>query len=584
MKLSWDLSQIYATQQDYLSDKQKLKELGNKLVLFKGKLNNKKDLLNYFVVNEEFSKIEEKLVSYLFFTKSLDGSNIFAIEELSELEIYLQELNNKTVFISQELKKIPNKSLQEFAKLPEFKDYDLDLLDIIKDKKHTLPESQEKLMIGASFANNNSELFDCLNNVEIKYGKTIDEQGKIVTLNKSNSRVLTSSHIKKVRLYAYVRILRAYKAVNQTIASNYISHLKYSNFVAKTYKYKNTLDLCLNDADLPNNLPQSVVKNVTNYLPLLHSYYAWRKQFMGLKHIDSNDLSCNLFDRTVNKEYTLQEGVSIIKEALQVLGPDYINLLDKAIENKWIDSEFAPNKESGAYSSSLYGVHPFILLTYDKTQDSVSTLAHELGHAMHSYYSEKAQPYAKHNYEIFVAEVASTVNEVLLANYFINNAKNNKEKIAFITDFLNTFVATVFTQTQYTEFELFAHNAVDKGEPLSYKKLNDCYLQLQKKYCGKNVLIVSDSQYHWSRVPHFYRSFYVFKYATGFISACAIAQKLLTDKNYLPKYKEFLSAGGSKKPCDILKLADVDILDSKTYKQAFKLFDNYLNILKNTKE
>ena len=584
MELKWDLSQIYSSSKILQQQMQELKVVGEDILKTKGSLNTKQGLLNFYKLSEKFSKIKDTISSYLFLTKSLDGSNVFALEKLSELENYLQQYSSKSTFALQEIKKIDNKTLLEWSKLPEFSKYDNSLKDIIKIKKHTLPESQEKIMIGSSFAVNTSDVFDCIDNVEIKYGKTKNEEGKVVALTNANLHVLATSHIKDVRKSAISKVFKAYKALNQTISANFISHLKYSSFVAKTYKYKNTLDMCLKGDDLPNNLPQTVVKNINGYLPLLHKYYAWRKDFMNLDKFESCDLSCKLFDNSVSKEYSLEEAIQIIKNATAIIGSDYADMLDFAVENKWIDSRFLPNKDSGAYCLSLYGVHPFILLTYDKTQNSVSTLAHEFGHAMNGYYSHKKQPYTKSDNEIFVAEVASTVNEILLADYFIENAKTNKEKIAHITQFLNTFIATVFTQTEYTEFELFVHDCIDKNIPLNYKKMNDFYFELQKKYCGKNVKVLPLSQYHWSRIPHFYNSFYVFKYVTGFISACAIVNQLKTIAEYKHKYIEFLSAGSSNEPCDILKLANVDILDNKTYTQAFKLFEKYINTLQNTKE
>lgn len=585
MELRWNLSELYSDTLQLQQDINKLKELSNKVIETKGTLSTKQGLLTFYNIAQDFAFIEEKIATYLFLRKSLNGADVFALEKLEELENFLQQHSLKTTFSLQEIKKIPNRTLLEWAKLPEFKSYDSSLKDIVKTKRHTLPESQEKLMIGASYTASHRELMDCLDNVEIKYGKTKDEQGKIVNLTNQITHILSSSHIKDVRRGAISKVYKAYKALNQTISTNFISHLKYSSFIAKTYKYKNTLDMCLKSEDLPNNLPQTVVKNINSNLDLLHEYYAWRKQFMKLDNFESCDIFCKLYDNNVvNQKYKLPEAIDIIKQALSPLGAEYTSMLDIAVKDNWIDSVYLPTKDTGAYCLCLYGMHPYILLTYDETENSVTTLAHEFGHAMNAYYSHKTQPYTKCDNEIFLAEIASTVNEILLADYFISTAKNHKEKIIHITNFLNTFIATVFTQTEYTEFELYVHDCIDKGEPLNYKKLNDFYLALQKKYCGKHVKVMQLSQYHWSRIPHFYRDFYVFKYVTGFISACAIVNKLKQDKNYKDTYIQFLSAGSSDYPCDILKMAQVDILDTNTYKQAFNLFKEYLNILQHTKE
>lgn len=579
MEFKWDLSQIYKSKNDFDQDFEHLKSLADQVLKFKGMLNNKTSMLEYFLLNEKIAQIRDKLSSYLFFIKSLNGADVFALEKLSLLDTFFEQQSLKTTFAMQEIKKIPDNTLLEWSKLPEFSRYNNEIQDIIKEKKHTLPASQEKLMIGSSYAFASGDVFDCIDNVEIKYGKTKDETGKTVKLTNANYHIFATSNIKEVRKNAICKVFKAYKSLNQTISTNFISHLKYSNFVAKTYKYTNTLDMCLKNDDLPSGLPQQVVKYINDYLPLLHSYYGWRKNFMKLEKFESCDLSCNLFSKKIQKEYALDDALKIIKEAVKPIGSDYSRMIDYAVENKWIDSRYLPNKDSGAYSLSLYGVHPFVLMTYDKTQNSVSTLAHELGHAINGYYTHKSQPYTKSENPIFVAEVASTVNEVLLADYFISHSKTKEEKIAQITQFLGTFIATVFTQTQYTEFELFVHNSIDKGLPINYKMMNDYYLKLQKKYCGEQVNVLNLSQYHWSRIPHFYSNFYVFKYVTGFISACAIVQKLKSQKGYNKKYIEFLQAGSSAKPCDILKIAEVDILSKTTFDESFALFENYLQEL-----
>ncbi len=580
-ELTWDLTELYKTHQQVDDDLKIIVGLANNIKATKKSLNSKEGLLNYLKLSEQFSKLMDKLECYLFLSKSLDGSDVYVIEKLSELENFYEKFSDDTTFVMQELKKISSNDLMQWSKLPEFKNYDNFLMDIIKVKKHTLSEKEEKIMSAASFTTCQSEIFDNLDNVELKFGKITDENGNRVELTNANYSKYAKSTNKNVRKSAVKNMLSAYKAVNQTLSTNYLSYVKYKNFVAKTYKYKNTLDMCLQNEDLPNGIPQAVVKNVTEHLTSLHDYYLWRKNFMQLPKFESCDIGCDLFDKSIAKEYTLSEGIDLIKKALSPLGKDYTDMLDYAAKNNWIDSKERPNKDSGAYQLGLYGYHPYILLSYNQSFSSVNTLAHEFGHAMNSYYSENSQPYSKHSNCIFLAEIASTVNEILLSDYNIRHAKTSQEKINYITKFLNNFIGSVFVQTQYTEFELFAHDCIDKGEPLSYKKLNDFYCLLNKKYLGKHVILMPERNYHWSVVPHFYSAFYVYKYVTGFISACAIAQKILADKSYVETYKQFLGLGSSKKPCDALKLAGVDILSKTAYDNAFKIFDSYLQELKN---
>lgn len=580
MDYQWDLSQIYGNLAELEADEQNLKNIGKQICKCKGTLATRDGLLKYLQLSEKFSFIKDKVTSYLFFLKSLDGSNVFAINKLAQLENYMEKFSVDTTFVSQELKKIDDKHLDDWASEEQFERFDRTLMHIKKAKKHTISASKEKLVIGAAFSASQDELFDCLDNVEIKYGTTKDENGKTVTLTNANLHILATSCNKNVRKSAICKVFKAYKALNQTLSVNYISHLKFGNFIAKTYKYKNTLKKCLDEDELPNNLPQKVVSLTNKFLPLLYSYYAWRKDFMNLETFESCDLSCKLFDQKITDKFELDEAIKIIKLATSSIGSDYGKIIDKATKEGWIDSKAAPNKDSGAYSAALYGIHPFVLLTYDKSAQSVSTLAHELGHAINAYYTHKSMPYIKSDNPIFVAEVASTVNEILLAEYHIEHSKNDREKIANITDFLNTFCATAFTQTEYTEFELFVHECVDKSVALNYKKLNDYYLKLQKKYCGDGVKVLPLSQYHWSRIPHFYSDFYVFKYVTGWVAACAIAHKLKTQEGYNKKYIEFLSAGDKAEPCKLLEIVDIDILNKDTFDSAFALFEKYLQELK----
>ncbi|MBQ8468298.1 MAG: oligoendopeptidase F family protein [Clostridia bacterium] len=578
MEYSWNLSQIFESEQAFEKAFDEFKKDSQQIMNFKGKLNNPKDVYNYLKLDERLSLVADKLGSYLYLRKSLNGKDVWALTKMSELENFDSEFSKNTIFVGQELKKNKTEELLKWKNLPEFADYDIWLDDLIKSKKHNIAATQEKLMIGASDAYAASKLFDVLDNVELKFGKIRDENGKSVVLTQGNYAKYSRSTNREVRKQVSKKLNNAYGALNQTIATNYISHLKFVDFFAKTYKYKSTLARKLEASDLPANLPQNVVANINKFLPLLHSYYAWRKKYMRLDKMYGYDLSCPIVESADN-QYSLEDGTKIIKKALLPLGEDYVENLDVAIKDHWFDTRILPAKESGGYCLDVYDVHPFILTNFNGTKDCVSTIAHEFGHAMHNYYTNKSQPFSKAGFDIFVAEIASTVNEVLLARYMIDHSKTKQEKVSNIVSFLTTFIGTVFTQSRYTEFELFVHEKIDKNQPLTHEEMNEFYKGIINKYNGQSVE-KTKSGISWSMIPHFYSDFYVFKYVTGFISACAIAEKLLSDKNYYKTYRKFLSGGSSKKPCDLLKDAGVDILNYKTYESAFKMFEQYLNILK----
>ena len=581
MQLTWQLEELYKTKQDYYKAFEKFKNLCQTELQFKGKLTTRQGQLEYYKLLDIIGQAQDKLEMYLFLAGDLDGSDAEILEMQQELDNYLNAHEQKTLFAAQELKKISAKTLQQWSGEKEFKNYKMQLLHLAQEKKHILSAPQEKLLTQMAQVYNADEVFNTLNDVDIKMGKIKDENGKVVQITQGNYVLYTHGNNRRVRQNALKALFEPFRQHNQTIAANFIGFLKYCNFVSKASKYKNTLGMQLESSHLPQNLPQNVVKNVDKFIPLLHSYFDWRKKFMGIDKFAVGDTTCELFDSTISSNYSLEQGLQLIKKALSPLGEDYVAMLDVAASEHWIDSIERPNKRSGAYSAGLFGSHPYILATYKGTADCVSTIAHEFGHAMHTYYSDKKQPYATHDYDIFVAEIASTVNEILLDKYQIASAKNKNEKIDRLSKFVDGFLSTVFMQTMYTEFELFAHGAADRDEPLTYKKLNDCFDNLFKKYYGKGVIVEDYRKYHWSRVPHFYRPFYVYKYATGYIAACAIVQNITTNPNFASVYKtKFLSAGSSQEPCDILASIGIDILDPKTYQAGFSLMQDAIDQLK----
>lgn len=360
----------------------------------------------------------------------------------------------------------------------------------------------------------------------------------------------------------------------------YIGNVKKNVFYSQVKKYKSCLDRATAGEDVPMSVYSKLLECIDGGLKGLHDYMQYRRKALGYKELHMYDLHVPLVEGS-EKAVEYEEAAKIVKEALLPLGDEYQKLLDKAFNEGWIDVFENKGKRSGAYSWGCYDSHPYVLLNYQKTTHDVFTIAHELGHAMHSYYSNTTQPFAKAEYKIFVAEVASTVNEVLLLRHLLKSAEGDEKKY-LLSYLLDMYRTTIFRQTQFAEFEYQAHKLAEEGEALNAQVLSSLYMKLNEKYYKTDGVVMDELiQYEWARIPHFYNAFYVYKYSTGMISAICIAEDILTNgQKAVDKYKEFLKAGGSMSPVDILKLAGVDLTTDKPYNQAMKVFDETLKSLK----
>ena len=367
----------------------------------------------------------------------------------------------------------------------------------------------------------------------------------------------------------------AYKDHINMLAANYAGNVKKDWFYAKVRGFQSALDYSMYKENVPSTCYEKLLDAVGKGTEPLHKYIALRKKVLGVDTLNMYDLYVSMVkEQELALEY--EDAVKLVKEALKVMGKEYSDVLASAFESGWIDAFENKGKRSGAYSWGVYGVHPFVLLNYQKTVHDVFTIAHELGHSMHSYYSNSSLPETKADYEIFVAEIASTVNEVLLLKHLLKTASGEFRKY-LLSYYLDMFRTTLFRQTMFSEFEAIAHGMVEKGEPITADALCDAYYELNKKYYGPSVEHNDLIRYEWARIPHFFTSFYVYKYATGITTAVSIANNILTQgEKYFAKYKKFLSAGGSMPPLDIIRLADVDLESDAPYELAIKEFSDTL--------
>lgn len=573
----WDLSAIITDDEKWeellIETESKLKNICD----YKGKLNNIQDVADCLKLDDGIGMDIERLCVYARM-KMDEDSTVSVYQDFSDraerLAVQASTLNS---YIVPELTLLPTDELLAFADTDLLKEYSYLLKNIARSKEHILSEKEELILSEtASFSDGFHDVFNMLDNADINFGK-VNFEGQTMSLTHGSYSVVMQSADRKARKKAFEKMFGAYKNLINTLAINYAGNVKKNCFYARVRKYKSALDKAMFQENVPTNIYYNLVESVNNALPILHEYISLRKKALDYDKYFMWDMYTSIIDG-VNRQTDYADAIVQVKSALKPLGADYAELLERAFNEKWIDVYENKGKRSGAYSWGTYSAHPYVLLNYSGTSHDVFTIAHELGHAMHSYYSNTTQPYAKAGYEIFVAEIASTVNEVLLLKNKISTAQGGEKKY-LLSYYLDMFRTTLFRQTQFAEFEMVAHQAYEEGKSLTSEFLSSEYEKLNAKYYGENVEKDDYIKYEWARIPHFYRSFYVYKYATGITSAVVIANKILTQDGYVEKYKKFLSLGGSMPPNEILKVADVDLENKETFDIAMKEFKNTLEEL-----
>ncbi len=564
----WDTTHIYSTFEDFQKDLKTLEKGADEIASFKDKLGDKESLKKYFNKMEELSKIGEKLGAYVYLNHSSDMEDQKYVGLLNTLGDIETKLSVADSFSDSELLKLGDKKIDEYIADPDFKNFRLDLIELKRGRAHVLNEELERVISASGdFAGEFSNVFDNIDTIDVKFDPiTVD--GKKYEVNNSNYSLLLENKNAEVRNKAFKSLMGGYMRLGNTIATTYIANVKKDKFYSTVYKFDDTLSQSLFGNNLPITLYEKLVDEVRLNVKYLHKYLHLRKKALGLKTLEHSDLRVAITKSHQKPKYS--EMCDTILKALAVLGDKYTSVVKSAIKQNWIDVYPTLNKDTGGYCLGVYGVHPYILLNTVDNLESEFTLIHEMGHAMHSYFSDLSLPYNLSQYPIFLAEIASTTNEVLLLKYLYNNAKNKDEKIYLLDKYLQMFRTTIFRQTMFSEFEDFAHKVVEKGEPMSKDVLVEKYASLVKFYHGTAVKPNKEIAHEWLRIPHFYRSYYVFKYATGLISAISLANHILSDNSFKDDYIKFLSSGGSDYPLEILKRAGVDLTTAKPYEDAFK--------------
>ena len=582
-KYKWDLTPIYKDVDSWYEDYDLVSKEIKKVLDFKGNIvKSAKNLLDYIEFSMNLERKLYKLYYYAHLNFDSDTTNNEYQKMNGKIENLLAEYNKLDSFANPEIMKIDYDQIKEFYKEePRLQEYEFLLEQLYRYKDHILNTEAESII--SSFANINStpeQVFEALTDSDLRFGKVKNDKGEDVELTESNYSSFIESTNRDVRKEAFEMLLKTYSNYKNTIANTFAGNVEVLTTMAKLKKYSSSLEASLFDDNISTGVYNNLIDTVSNNLNVLYKYFDLKKEVLGLDEFHLYD-QYNSLVPDCSKNYTFEEAKDLVLKALTVLGKDYVANLNKAFDERWIDVYNNKGKRTGAYSSGFYDTNPYVLLNFNGKFGDVSTLAHELGHSMHTYYSCHNNPYQYSSYKIFVAEVASTVNELLLKYYILNHTDDVNEKKYIINEMMNNFKSTIYRQTMFAEFERDMHALKEKGEVLTSQLLSDKYYELNKKYFGPNVVVDDVIRYEWERIPHFYYDFYVYKYAIGLSCACYIADGILNNKpNALENYKKFLSSGGSDYPANELKIASIDVTKSEVVESAIKMFDNLIKQFK----
>ena len=575
----WCIKDIYGNDQLWEADFNDLSVSYTKLKDYAGTLGCSSDrLADYLILKDELSLLLEKLYVYAN-QKSHENLADNGYQGLAARISSLSTLFLAAIaFEEPELLQIPDEQLLNFIKENEqLTRYEHYLKDILRKKSHTLSKEQEELIASANdMAGAASNIFAMLNNADIKFPVITDDQGNRIEITHGRFVSLLENKDRRVRKDTFETFYKTYNGYRNTFAAMYCANLKKDLFYSKARHYPSSLTMHLDTNNIPVKVYDQLINTVREHLPLMHQYVALRKQLLHLNEIHMYDLYTPIV-KGIQMDIPFEKAKDIVLKGLSPLGEDYQALLKKGFDGGWIDVYENQNKRSGAYSWGVYGVHPYVLLNYQNNLDNTFTLAHEMGHALHSYYSNHNQDYVNSSYSIFVAEVASICNESLLTNHLLNTAASDNEKAYLLDHYLNSFRGTLFRQTMFAEFEKITHQMTADGQSLTADVLCDIYHQLNRDYYGPDIIIDHEIDIEWARIPHFYTPFYVYQYATGFSAAAALSGRISEDgTESVATYKKFLSGGSSKYPIDLLKETGVDMTTDEPVKEALEIFSHVL--------
>ena len=578
--LKWDLSRVFKNNQEWEQEyKQVAQEIKN-LSKFKGTLaKSGKDLYEGITAILAVNRRLEKVYVYATMSSDVDTSNNHYLGFVAKAQSLANQMSAAIAFVDPEILSIPEETLAKFMQdEPRLENYRHRLEQITQKRPHTLPANEEKIIADAGDAMGTSaNTFNVLTNSDMEYGYVQDEDGEMVQLSDGLYSLLIQSQDRNVRKNAFDVMYASYGQFENSLASTLSGEVKAHNFNARVHKYNSAREAALSENSVPTAVYDTLIKEVNSHLDLLHRYVALRKKILGLKDLQMYDMYVPLTGKPV-LSYNFEEAKEEARKALAPLGEDYLKHVDYIFNNRVIDVVENQNKVTGAYSGGAYDTDPYELLNWEDNLDSLYTLVHETGHSVHSWYTRNTQPYVYGDYPIFVAEIASTTNENILTEYFLDKITDPKTRAFVLNHYLDSFKGTLFRQTQFAEFEQFIHEADANGQPLTADVLDEFYGDLNQRYYGDSVEPGGEIAMEWSRIPHFYYNFYVYQYATGFAAATALANKVVHGtEQERDAYINFLKSGSSDYPTEIMKRAGVDMTRADYLRDAFDTFEKRLN-------
>ena len=576
----WAIEDLYKNDDEWEADFTRLKEHLPELSAYEGRLGESaQTLLSMQRLCDKMNMLAEKV--YVYANQRLHENTDNAVYQnlASRAQSLLVEMSERTSYIEPEIMGLPEgtieKYLQENGELRVYGQY---FENMIRQKAHVLPGEMEKLLASAGeLAESPKDIFSMFNNADIRFPKITGEDDTDVEVTHGRFISLLQSKDQRVRKDAFEALYGVYEKFRNTLAATYRANVKQEVFFARARRYGSDLEAALDGSHIPVSVYDNLIHVVHEHLPLMHRYVKIRKKLLGLDELHMYDLYTPMTENS-GEHFSFEDAKKTVLEGLAPMGEEYLSHLKDGFEHGWIDVYENQGKRSGAYSWGAYGTHPYVLLNYQGTLNDVFTLAHEMGHALHSWYSDETQPYIYAGYRIFVAEVASTCNEALLIHHLLKKAKDPKNKAYLINYFLEQFRTTLYRQTMFAEFEKITHGLQEAGEALTAERLCSIYYDLNKAYFGEDICIDRQIEMEWARIPHFYTPFYVYQYATGFSAAIALSGKILREgEAAVEQYKKFLKGGSSMYPLELLRLAGVDMEQKKPVEDALQVFSEYLN-------
>lgn len=573
----WKLEDLFENQaawdKEYAEVKEKLKDIAQ----YQGKLGDAKMLKMCFALEDVISLHTERLYVYAnmrHHENMADPTYQALSDKAKKLSV---EVNEATSFITPEVLSLPDETLDAFIADPELAPYKQTLKEMKRQKPHILSQTEEALLAQVgNIAQAPGTIYGMLNNADMKFPVIKNDRGEDVELTHGRYIQFLESRNREVRKNAFDAMYSTYAKHKNTLAATLNANVTKNIFYSRVRKFPSALEMSLFGDNISKDVYTNLIDTIHEHLPLLHRYLALRKQLLKLDELHMYDLFAPLVEE-FDMEIDYEQAKQIVADSLQPLGEEYISVLKEGFTSGWIDVYENEGKRSGAYSWGAYGTHPYVLLNHKDNLNSMFTLAHEMGHAMHSYYSDKHQTYRDAQYPIFLAEVASTLNEALLMDYMLKKSNDMKEKMYLLTYYADQFRTTVFRQTMFAEFEMIIHDKAEQGESLTPQLLSEIYYDLNKKYHGPVMTVDQAIEMEWARIPHFYSSFYVYKYATGFSAATSFAKQILDEgESAVKRYTDFLKSGGSDYPLEILKRAGVDMSTPEPIRQAMSVFEQLI--------